>query len=111
MEYHASMPAPLCTLLCERGRTRGRRCALDKRGICSYRPDLRVGKPVVILSGGEPLMRKDIFAIARYGTKKGLKMAMGTSGVLIDETVAREMRNSGIRRVAISIDSADPGSA
>ncbi len=67
-----------------------------------------LGKPVVILSGGEPLMRNDIFAIARYGTEKGLKMAMGTSGVLIDETVAREIRNSGIRRVAISIDSADP---
>jgi len=67
-----------------------------------------MGRPVVILSGGEPLMRDDIFAIARYGTDKGLRMAMGTSGVLIDEKAAREIRNSGIRRVAISIDSADP---
>jgi AdoMet-dependent heme synthase len=67
-----------------------------------------LGKPVVILSGGEPLMREDIFALARYGTKKGLKMAMGTSGVLIDRETALRMRDSGIRRVAISIDSADP---
>jgi radical SAM protein with 4Fe4S-binding SPASM domain len=67
-----------------------------------------LGRPVVILSGGEPLMRDDIFAIARYGTNKGLRMAMGTSGVLIDEDVAREIQSSGIRRVAISIDSADP---
>jgi radical SAM protein with 4Fe4S-binding SPASM domain len=67
-----------------------------------------LGRPVVILSGGEPLMREDIFKIARYGTEKGLPMAMGTSGVLIDETCAREIRDSGIRRVAISIDSADP---
>jgi AdoMet-dependent heme synthase len=67
-----------------------------------------LGRPVVILSGGEPLMRDDIFAIARYGTEKGLRIAMGTSGVLIDEKVAREIKNSGIRRVAISIDSADP---
>jgi len=67
-----------------------------------------LGRPVVILSGGEPLMRDDIFAIARYGTGKGLRMAMGTSGVLIDGKVAREIRDSGIRRVAISIDSADP---
>ncbi|MFZ2074382.1 MAG: radical SAM protein [Methanoregula sp.] len=67
-----------------------------------------MGRPVVILSGGEPLMRDDIFRIARYGTKKGLVMAMGTSGVLIDETCAREIRDSGIRKVAISIDSADP---
>jgi MoaA/NifB/PqqE/SkfB family radical SAM enzyme len=68
-----------------------------------------LGKPVVILSGGEPLMRDDIFAIARYGTEKGLKMAMGTSGVLINGETAGQIRDSGIRRVAISIDSADPG--
>lgn len=67
-----------------------------------------LGNPVVILSGGEPLMRDDIFKIARYGTEKGLKMAMGTSGVLIDENIAQAIKNSGIRRVAISIDSADP---
>jgi AdoMet-dependent heme synthase len=67
-----------------------------------------LGKPVVILSGGEPLMRDDIFKIARYGTDKGLAMAMGTSGVLIDAKCAREIKKSGIRRVAISIDSADP---
>jgi len=63
---------------------------------------------VVILSGGEPLIRDDIFAIARYGTEKGLKMAMGTSGVLIDRKAAGQIRDSGIRRIAISIDSADP---
>jgi len=67
-----------------------------------------LGRPVVILSGGEPLMREDIFRIARYGTGKGLTMAMGTSGILIDETCAREIRDAGVRRVAISIDSADP---
>ncbi|MEN6609463.1 MAG: radical SAM protein [Methanoregulaceae archaeon] len=67
-----------------------------------------LGKPVVILSGGEPLMRDDIFAIARYGSGKGLKMAMGTSGIHIDEKTAREIKESGIRRVAVSIDSADP---
>lgn len=67
-----------------------------------------LGSPVVILSGGEPLMRDDIFKIARYGTEKGLKMAMGTSGVLIDEKTARDIMASGIRKVAISIDSADP---
>jgi len=67
-----------------------------------------LGKPVVILSGGEPLMRDDIFVIARYGSDKGLRMAMGTSGVLIDEKIARNIKDSGIRKVAISIDSADP---
>ena len=41
------------------------------------------GKPVVVLSGGEPLLRQDIFAIARYGTEQGLRMVMGTSGYLL----------------------------
>jgi len=66
------------------------------------------GKPVVVLSGGEPLMREDIFAIARYGTEQGLRMVMGTSGYLLDQAAAKKLHESGIRAVAISIDSADP---
>jgi len=68
----------------------------------------RTGKPVVVLSGGEPLLRGDLFAIARYGTDKGLRMVMGTSGFLIDRAMAVKLRESGIRAVAISLDSADP---
>jgi len=66
------------------------------------------GKPVVVLSGGEPLLRQDIFAIARYGTEQGLRMVMGTSGYLLDQTMAKKLSEAGIRAVAISIDSADP---
>jgi AdoMet-dependent heme synthase len=66
------------------------------------------GKPVVVLSGGEPLIREDIFAIARYGTEKGLRMVMGTSGYLINKGTAVKLRDSGIRAVAISLDSKDP---
>ncbi|MFZ0675818.1 MAG: radical SAM protein [Methanoregula sp.] len=66
------------------------------------------GNPVVVLSGGEPLMREDVFSIARYGTDRGLRMVMGTSGFLINEKVAAKLRESGIRAVAISLDSAEP---
>jgi len=66
------------------------------------------GKPIVVLSGGEPLLREDIFAIARYGTDKGLWMVMGTSGYLLDQAMAKKLREAGIRAVAISIDSSDP---
>ena len=51
------------------------------------------------MSGGEPLMRDDIFKIARYGTGKGLKMAIGTSGILIDGKCAREIRDWGSERL------------
>mgnify|MGYP000844952488 FL=1 len=67
-----------------------------------------VGRPVVVLSGGEPLLREDIFEIARYGTERGLVMAMGTSGYLLDAETARRLAASGVRSVAISLDSADP---
>jgi radical SAM protein with 4Fe4S-binding SPASM domain len=67
------------------------------------------GKPVVVLSGGEPLLREDIYEIARYGTEQGLRMVMGTSGYLIDEKVALKLRDAGIRAVAISLDSNDAG--
>ena len=67
-----------------------------------------VSKPVLVLSGGEPLMRDDIFELARYGTEKGLKMAMGTNGVGITDEVAKKILASGIKKVAISMDSSSP---
>ena len=68
----------------------------------------QTGKPVVILSGGEPLMRADIFDIARYGTDQGLRMVMGSSGMLIDQTKAAQLNKAGIKAVAISLDSTNP---
>jgi len=66
-----------------------------------------IGTPVVVLSGGEPLMRDDLCTIARYGTEQGLRMVMGTSGYLIDQAAAKKLRDAGIRAVAISLDSKD----
>jgi heme b synthase len=64
-------------------------------------------RPVIILTGGEPLLRPDIFEIAAYGTQKGLRMVMATNGTLVDEATARRMIESGIQRVSISIDGKD----
>jgi radical SAM protein with 4Fe4S-binding SPASM domain len=65
------------------------------------------GRPVVVLSGGEPLLRDDVYDIARYGTEQGLRMVMGTSGYLIDHDIAGKLSDAGIRAVAISLDSGD----
>ncbi|MBN1932176.1 MAG: heme b synthase [Desulfobacterales bacterium] len=65
-----------------------------------------VGKPIVILTGGEPLMRPDIFEIASYGTQKGLRMVMAPNGTLITETNAKQMAESGIKRISVSLDGA-----
>jgi len=67
-----------------------------------------VSKPTLILSGGEPLLRKDIFELAEYGVKKGLRTVMGTNGTLINDEIARKLRSVGVRKVAISLDSTVP---
>jgi heme b synthase len=66
--------------------------------------------PVVILTGGEPLLRGDIFDIAAYGDQKGLRMVMATNGTLVTEETAKRMLGAGIKRVSVSIDGADGAS-
>lgn len=66
----------------------------------------QVGKPIIILTGGEPLLRPDIFDIARYGTQKGLRMVMAPNGTLITEKFVKQMADAGIQRISISLDGA-----
>lgn len=66
-----------------------------------------VGTPIVILTGGEPLMREDVFLLAQKGTDLGLRMVMATNGTLLRAELIERMKDSGIQRVSISIDGAD----
>jgi len=66
-----------------------------------------VGKPIVILTGGEPLLREDIYLLAEYGTGLGLRMVMATNGILVTPEVAKKIKSSGIQRVSISLDGPD----
>ncbi len=61
-------------------------------------------KPVVVLSGGEPLLRQDVFDIAAYGTEKGLRMCMATNGTLVTDEVCENMNKAGIKMVSLSLD-------
>jgi len=65
-----------------------------------------IGTPIVILTGGEPLLRPDIFDLAAHGTAKGLRMVMAPNGTLITSAVAKKMADSGIQRISVSIDGA-----
>ena len=62
---------------------------------------------ILVLSGGEPLYRKDVFQLASYATSRGIKVALATNGTLVDESIARRAKEAGIVRVAISLDGAD----
>ncbi|MCP4413332.1 MAG: radical SAM protein, partial [Gammaproteobacteria bacterium] len=59
------------------------------------------GNPILVLSGGEPLFRPDIFDIAKYAVKKGLTVALATNGTLVDKAMAKKIVDSGVSRVAI----------
>ena len=66
------------------------------------------GKPIVVFSGGEPLMRPDIFELARRAKEIGLPTALATNGTPVDDAVARRIVDAGFRRVSISFDGPDP---
>ena len=60
--------------------------------------------PVMVLSGGEPLLREDVFDIARYGAGKGLRMCMATNGTLVNDEVCEKIKAADIKMVSLSID-------
>ncbi len=66
----------------------------------------KVGTPIIILTGGEPLLREDIFLLARQASKLGFRPVMATNGTLITRDIALKMKDSGIARVSISLDGA-----
>jgi heme b synthase len=61
-------------------------------------------KPVIVLSGGEPLMRNDVFEIAQHGTNLGLRMCLATNGTMVTEEICKKVKDSGIRIVSLSLD-------
>lgn len=64
------------------------------------------GSPIVILTGGEPMLRDDIYDIAAYGTRLGLRMVMAPNGTLITPETAKKIADSGIQRISVSLDGA-----
>ena len=66
-----------------------------------------VAKPIIILTGGEPLLREDLFDLSEQGTKMGLRMVLATNGTLLTPHIIEKIKSSGIKRVSISLDGAD----
>lgn len=60
--------------------------------------------PILILTGGEPLMRADIWDIIDYAHEKGLHPVIGTNGTMITDEIARKIYEHNIPRVAVSLD-------
>jgi len=63
------------------------------------------GFKILILSGGEPLMRKDIYDLITFAAASGVRPVLGTNGTLIDREAARHLKKAGAVRIGISLDS------
>jgi heme b synthase len=63
-------------------------------------------KPIIILTGGEPMLRPDICHIAEFGNSLGLRMVMAPCGKLLTEDSCTKLMASGIKRISLSIDGA-----
>jgi AdoMet-dependent heme synthase len=66
------------------------------------------GFKIMIFSGGEPLMRDDIFTLVKHARERGLRPVFGTNGTLITTEVAQKLKDSGAMAMGISLDSVDP---
>ncbi|MFQ5791674.1 MAG: radical SAM protein, partial [Acidobacteriota bacterium] len=68
----------------------------------------RARETLVVLSGGEPLLREDIHVLISTGNTAGLRMVLGTNGLLMDTEVAARLKQAGLEGVGISLDSLSP---
>jgi radical SAM protein with 4Fe4S-binding SPASM domain len=78
------------------------RRAMDE--MAAVNPDL-----LLILTGGEPFLRKDLFDLAGHAVERGFTVVLGTNGFLLGEKQAAAMRRHGIQGASISLDSTDAG--
>ncbi len=66
--------------------------------------------PMVILTGGEPLLREDVADIAAHATGLGLRVVLATCGALLDEDAAKGLARAGVAAIAVSLDGATAAS-
>src|SRR6187455_1912445 len=85
------------------------RSELDTEGCFKVIDDLAAFAPecVTILTGGEPLLRRDILEIVQRAAERGLWVVVGTNGVRISENVARRLADAGARGLSLSLDALD----
>jgi len=62
------------------------------------------GAPVILFSGGEPLMRRDLLELAQYAADKGMRAVISTNGTLITKDIAAQLRKINLSYVGVSLD-------
>ena len=78
---------------------------LTTQEVCHLIDELaEYGQSIFVVSGGEPLMRPDIYEIAAHGTRRGLRVAVSPNGTLVTHEAVRQLKEAGVRRISVSID-------
>jgi heme b synthase len=93
-----------CRAAAERGPYQGElsteECEKVMQGVAAF------AKPIIILTGGEPMLRPDIYHLAEYGNRLGLRMVMAPCGKLLTGETCGKLKAAGIQRISLSIDGA-----
>ena len=102
-----------CNLACRHCRRLEVSQALSKRDLTTEQAKrhlinalVEAGRPVLVFSGGEPLLRPDLFDLAASAVSQSLPIALATNGTLIDEAMADRIAQARFERVAVSLDGA-----
>ena len=84
---------------------RSREREIDTRQALALIDDLaQFGVPVILFSGGEPLMRRDLIELASYAVQKGMRAVISTNGTLITKDMAKKLKEVGLSYVGVSVD-------
>lgn len=101
-----------CNLKCEHCYIDAEAGGEDEMSLADFRRTIadlaECGVPLIIFSGGEPLIRKDFFEILGLVKDAGLKSVISTNGTLITPGNAMELARLGVRYVGVSLDAASP---
>ncbi len=78
--------------------------------VCAALDDLARLAPeaMVVLTGGEPLLRRDLEDIAAHAASRGLMVVVGSNGLLLDRARVRSLAGAGVAGIGLSLDSLDP---
>ena len=99
-----------CNFVCEHCYSRDEECPelaiQDIKRVVDILVEQQV--PFINFGGGEPLIRKDLYEVAEYASKRGLNVSMNTNGWLLDDEAAQRLKDVGFKSVGISIDSSVP---
>lgn len=81
---------------------------LTTREALSLIDSLAPHDPLLIMTGGEPLMREDLFELLAHAKRRGVRCVLSTNGTMLTPSIAMRIREKGVERVSISLDGATP---